>query len=202
MMTSIFDYGAGNLQSVQNALTHIGARFRVINSAAEIRESEKIILPGVGNFGQMMNALDRLSVRSALKERLASGVPFLGICLGLQALFDASEEASNCPGLGMISGEVKRFPESARVPHMGWNNVSLLRSSRLLPSPDAGDYFYFAHSYFAPVSAESVAVCDYDRPFAAVIEHGNLFGVQFHPEKSGDRGLRLLQRFVDLTTSA
>jgi imidazole glycerol phosphate synthase glutamine amidotransferase subunit len=195
---SIFDYGAGNLQSVQNALEHIDARFRVINSAAEIRDSEKIILPGVGNFGQMVNALDRLSVREILSERLAAGVPFLGICLGLQALFDGSEEASDCPGLGLIAGEVKRFPERARVPHMGWNNVSLVRPSRLLPSSDSGDYFYFAHSYFAPVSAESVAVCDYDSSFAAVIEHGNLFAVQFHPEKSGEGGLRLLRRFVDL----
>ncbi len=197
-MISIFDYGAGNLQSVQNALEHIETRFRVINSAAEIRDSEKIIFPGVGNFGQMMNALDRLSVRQALKERLASGIPFLGICLGLQALFDGSEEASDCPGLGLISGDVQRFPEGARVPHMGWNNVSPVGPSRLLPSPGAHDYFYFAHSYFAPVSAESVAVCEYGSSFAAVIEHGNLFAVQFHPEKSGERGLRLLRRFVDL----
>jgi len=201
-MTSIFDYGAGNLQSVQNALEHIDARFRVINSAAEIRESEKIILPGVGNFGQMMNALDRLSVRDVLKERLAAGISFLGICLGLQALFDGSEEASDCPGLGIISGEVKRFPERARVPHMGWNNVSLLSPSRLLPTSETGEYFYFAHSYFAPVSVESVGVCDYEGSFAAVIERDNLFAVQFHPEKSGACGLRLLRRFVGLIKSA
>jgi imidazole glycerol-phosphate synthase subunit HisH len=201
-VTSIFDYGAGNLQSVQNAFEHIGARFRIIRDAGGIRDSERIVLPGVGNFGQMMNALDRLSVREVLKERLATGVPFLGICLGLQALFDRSEEASHCPGLGIISGEVNRFPEGARVPHMGWNSITLVSPSRLLPSSEAGDYFYFAHSYFAPVSPESVAVCDYDTSFAAVIEHENLFAVQFHPEKSGEGGLKLLRRFIDPTSVA
>jgi imidazole glycerol phosphate synthase glutamine amidotransferase subunit len=201
-MISIFDYGAGNLQSVQNAFEHVGARFRIIRDARGIRDSERIVLPGVGNFGQMMNALDRLSVREVLKERLVAGVPFLGICLGLQALFDRSEEASDCPGLGIISGEVKRFSKEARVPHMGWNSVNLLSPSRLLPSSEAGDYFYFAHSYFAPVSPESVAVCDYESSFTAVIEHENLFAVQFHPEKSGEGGLDLLRRFIDLTSLA
>lgn len=201
-MISIFDYGAGNLQSVQNAFEHIGARFRVIRSAPEIRDSEKIILPGVGNFGQMMNALDRLSVRDALKARLAAGVPFLGICLGLQALFDSSEEAPDFPGLGIVAGKVERFPECSRVPHMGWNSVNLVRQSRLLPQSEAGAYFYFAHSYFAPVSSESVAVCDYGKPFAAVLERENLFAVQFHPEKSGEGGLTVLRRFVDLTKAA
>lgn len=201
-MISLFDYGAGNLQSVQNAFEHIGARFRIIRDAQGIRDSERIVLPGVGNFGQMMNALDRLSVREVLKERLAAGVPFLGICLGLQALFDRSEEASDCPGLGIISGEVKRFSEEARVPHMGWNSVNLRSPSRLLPASEAGDYFYFAHSYFAPVSPESVAVCDYESSFAAVIEHENLFAVQFHPEKSGEGGLDLLRRFIHLTSVA
>src|SRR5437588_1211401 len=131
-MIAIFDYGAGNLQSVQNTLTEIGATYTLTNDTAGLRAASKIILPGVGHFGQMMRALDMLHVRDTLLERIAAGVPFLGICLGLQALLTASEEAADAPGLGLYPGLVRRFPAGARVPHTGWNQLEAKGSSKLM----------------------------------------------------------------------
>src|ERR1700683_3919949 len=136
-MIAILDYGAGNLRSVQNALEEIGCEYSLVRNAAGLRGASKILLPGVGHCGQMMRALDALEVRDALIERIAAGVPFLGICLGLQALFDASEEAPEVRGLGIFEGIVRRFPAHARVPHMGWNEVELRGESKLLRGLDA-----------------------------------------------------------------
>ncbi|HKI19561.1 MAG TPA: imidazole glycerol phosphate synthase subunit HisH, partial [Isosphaeraceae bacterium] len=180
-MISILDYGAGNLRSVQNTLDEIGAEYKLIHTTAELSDATKIVLPGVGHFGQMMRSLDDMQVRQPLLARMRSGVPFLGICLGLQALFDASEEAPNLSGLGIFHGMVRRFSGDARVPHMGWNDLEPLRASKLLANLGPTPYVYFAHSYYVPVVDATAATCTYAVPYTAVLDAGNLFGVQFHP---------------------
>jgi imidazole glycerol phosphate synthase glutamine amidotransferase subunit len=197
-MTAIFDYGAGNLRSVQNTLSELGYEFKLIRGPDGLRKASRIILPGVGHFGQMMRALDALGVRAALLERIAAGVPFLGICLGLQALFDASEEAPEVQGLGLYPGTVRRFPLDARVPHMGWNELELRRESKLVRHLDARPFVYFAHSYYVPENERAAATCTYGTPYTAVLECGNVFGVQFHPEKSGPVGLQIVRNFMEL----
>ncbi len=197
-MIAILDYGAGNLRSVENTLGEIGAQYTLVQDAAGLVAASKIILPGVGHFGQMMRALDQMDVRAALLERITSGVPFLGICLGLQALFERSEEAPEARGLGLYQGEVRRFPTGARVPHMGWNQLEPRGNSRLLSGLGSDVFVYFAHSYYAPEVPTTAAACSYCVPYTAVLESGNTFGVQFHPEKSGPVGLRIVKNFVDL----
>lgn len=197
-MIGIFDYGAGNLRSVQNTLDEVGAEYELIRDAAGLERAPKIILPGVGHFGQMLRALDEMNVRQTLISRIRAGVPFLGICLGLQGLFEASEEAPGQEGLGIFAGTVKRFNTSARVPHMGWNQLDLVKPSRLLAGLPARPYVYFAHSYFVPVVEQAAATCTYSIPYTAVLEAGNVFGVQCHPEKSGPLGLAIVGNFVNL----
>ncbi|MGA3237075.1 MAG: imidazole glycerol phosphate synthase subunit HisH [Bryobacteraceae bacterium] len=196
-MISILDYGAGNLRSVQNTLEEIGCAYSLVRDAAGLRSAAKILLPGVGHFGQMMRALDAMEVRDALIERIAAGVPFLGICLGLQALFDASEEAPEVRGLGVFEGIVRRFPAHARVPHMGWNELELRGESKLLRGFGARPFVYFAHSYYAPEGDYASAVCAYEVPYTAALEVGSVYGVQFHPEKSGAVGLAIVRNFVE-----
>ena len=197
-MISVFDYGAGNLRSVLNTLQEVGAGYRLINDADGLRSASKLILPGVGHFGQIMRALDHLRVRETLCERIQAGIPFLGICLGLQALFEGSEEAPEQRGLGLFAGTVRRFPNDARVPHMGWNELESRAGSRLLANLDARPYVYFAHSYYVPETPVTAAACTYAVPYTAVLESGNVFGVQFHPEKSGPIGLRIVRNFCEL----
>ena len=196
-MISIFDYGAGNLRSVQNTLGAIGAEYELIRTPGALRRATKIILPGVGHFGQMMRAVDELGVREALKDAIRAGIPFLGICLGLQALFTKSEEAPEERGLGMFSGSVRRFQGEMRIPHMGWNQLEPLRASRLLQKTGEKPFVYFAHSYYAPVTPATAAICEYSVPYTAVLEQDNVCGVQFHPEKSGELGLRVVRNFVE-----
>jgi imidazole glycerol-phosphate synthase subunit HisH len=197
-MISILDYGAGNLRSVQNTLVEIGGEFELVRDAAGLGRAAKIILPGVGHFGQMMRALDGMQVREVLLERIRAGVPFLGICLGLQALFESSEEAPEERGLGLFPGEIRRFPATARVPHMGWNEIEQRNGSRLLKNLAPHPYVYFAHSYYAPLNEATAATCEYNVRYTAVLETGNIFGVQFHPEKSGPLGLQIVRNFVEL----
>ena len=197
-MIAIFDYGAGNLRSVQNTLDEIGAQYALIRDAPGLRQAAKIILPGVGHFGQMMHALDALEVRAALVECIRSGTPFLGICLGLQALFGDSEEAPEVRGLGIFEGAVRRFPSGLRVPHMGWNQLEPRAPSRLLAGLAARPYVYFAHSYYVPETPVTAAACNYSVPYTALLDCGNIFGVQFHPEKSGAIGLKIVKNFVEL----
>jgi imidazole glycerol phosphate synthase glutamine amidotransferase subunit len=197
-MITIFDYGAGNLRSVQNTLDEIGATYELVRDAAGLARARKIILPGVGHFGQMMRALDELGVRSAFVDRIQAGIPFLGICLGLQGLFESSPEAPDVRGLGIFAGQVARFPAEARVPHMGWNTVGSTKPVRLLEGLGSEPHFYFAHSYYVPVNAATAATCTYIRPYTAILESANVFGVQFHPEKSGPAGLRVVRNFVEL----
>jgi imidazole glycerol phosphate synthase glutamine amidotransferase subunit len=197
-MIAIFDYGAGNLRSVQNTLAEIGASYQLVRDSAGLRQASKIILPGVGHFGQMLRALDDLGVRDTLRERIQAGVPFLGICLGLQGLFESSEEAPEMKGLGLFPGTVKRFPLDARVPHMGWNEITPLRDCPLLAGSSPHTYLYFAHSYYVPQVSVTAATCTYTLPYTAVLQSDNIFGVQFHPEKSGPAGLKIVSNFIDL----
>lgn len=198
-MIAILDYGAGNLRSVQNTLDEIGATYELVHDAAGLRSASKIVLPGVGHFGQMMRALGEMNVRQALLDSIAAKIPFLGICLGLQALFEASDEAPDERGLGVFDGTVRRFPLEARVPHMGWNTLDSLKPARLLAGLEPHPHLYFAHSYFVPVTKQTAAVCTYTQPYTAVLEDGNVFGVQFHPEKSGPIGLQIVRNFVELS---
>jgi imidazole glycerol-phosphate synthase subunit HisH len=199
---AILDYGAGNLRSVANALRFLDVPHQVVQDVASVVDAEKIILPGVGHFGQMMRALDAMQVRGPLLDRMRAGVPFLGICLGLQALFECSEEAPDAAGLGLIPGRIRRFSGDVRVPHMGWNEIEPcggVRASRLLRDLPAKPHVYFAHSYYAPVDLSTSAACEYDGiPFSAALERDNVFAIQFHPEKSGVIGQTLLRNFAEL----
>lgn len=197
-MIQILDYGAGNLQSVQNTLEALGAHYEVVRDAEGVKQAQKLILPGVGHFGQMLKALDALQVRDALLERIQAGTPFLGICLGLQALFESSEEAPDQKGLAIFPGTVKRFDEIARVPHMGWNQLDAVKPSRLLKGLPPHPHVYFAHSYYVPIVPQAAATCTYSATYTAVLESDNIFGVQCHPEKSGPLGLAIVRNFVDL----
>jgi imidazole glycerol phosphate synthase glutamine amidotransferase subunit len=186
----ILDYGAGNLRSVQNTLEEIGAQYETVG---KLVPADKIILPGVGHFGQMMRALS--PQRDAIISAVRAGTPFLGICLGLQALFERSEEAPEEAGFGLFPGAVKRFPLEVRCPQMGWNNLQPAKPSRLV---NGEPYVYFANSYYCPVSEATAAVCTYSGiTFTAVLEHDNIYGVQFHPEKSGPAGMDIVRRFVE-----
>ncbi len=198
-MTAVFDYGAGNLRSVANTLESMQASFRIVSDAAGLESATRIILPGVGHYGQLLRSLDRLRVRETLRERIAAGTPFLGICLGLQALFESSEEAPE-RGLGIYPGRVVRFPADARVPHMGWNRLAAPGETRLLREIGAEPYVYFANSYYVPMSdagGNAAALCRYaGKSFCAALERDNVFGVQFHPEKSGPVGQRIVRNFL------
>jgi len=197
-MIAIFDYGAGNLRSVQNTLGELGCEYTLVRDAAGLNAASKIILPGVGHFGQMMRALDELQVRETLLARIGAGVPFLGICLGMQALFERSDEAPEVRGLGLYPGTVQRFPEDARVPHMGWNELEVRPTSRLVRNLSARPYVYFAHSYYVAENPRAAATCTYELKYTAALEADNVYGVQFHPEKSGAVGLRIVSNFLEV----
>ena len=198
-MIAIFDYGAGNLRSVENTLDAIGEPYEIVNDRAGLERAEKIILPGVGHFGQLIRSLDTLGVRDAFRERIKAGVPFLGICLGLHALFESSEEAPELEGLGVYPGEVRRFPADYRVPHMGWNQLEPQGQPRLLEGLKPKPYVYFAHSYYVPADVagdRAAALCEYGLRYTAALESGNVFGVQFHPEKSSGIGQQIVRNFL------
>lgn len=203
-MIAVVDYGAGNLCSVANALSAIGARYTVVSSAAGIEDASKVILPGVGHFGQIARELDAISLRdtislrAAILQHIAADKMFLGVCLGMQVLFASSDEAVASVGLGLLPGVVTKFAAPQRVPHMGWNAVSRTSDSRLLHNVGDDENFYFANSYFCPVTAATTATTNHGLEFSSVVEVGNVFGVQFHPEKSGPAGLRVLENFAGL----
>ncbi|MGQ9649181.1 MAG: imidazole glycerol phosphate synthase subunit HisH [Phycisphaerae bacterium] len=206
-MIAIVDYGMGNLRSVQKALERVGASARIVSTPSEVAQAEKIILPGVGAFGDAMANLRQRNLVKPLIKAAQSGRPFLGICLGLQLLFDVSYEGGQYEGLGIIPGRVLRFDFSGRpdatglkVPHMGWNQLVWTRSCPLLEGLTSPQYFYFVHSYYVSPVDSSVAcgLCDYGGPFTAMIRRDNLYATQFHPEKSQKVGLRILENFVRL----
>jgi imidazole glycerol phosphate synthase glutamine amidotransferase subunit len=194
---TLVDYGAGNVPSVELALQRLGADAQRTDSADCIARAQALLLPGVGHYGALVRALDGKNIRAALVDAIHRGVPFLGICLGLQVLFQSSEEASLLQGLNLLPGRVCALPSSVKLPHMGWNQLAMKRESRLLEGVPPSSYFYFAHS-FAAFDTEllSAATCTYGSEFAAVIEHKNIFAVQFHPEKSGPVGARVLENFL------
>jgi imidazole glycerol phosphate synthase glutamine amidotransferase subunit len=199
MNVMLIDYGAGNVTSVERALERLGARSQRSHSPDCIRRAEALLLPGVGHYAALIRALDERALRAPLLEALQRGIPFLGVCLGLQALYETSEEAPELSGLDLLPGSVRSLPATVKLPHMGWNQLKLSRSSRLLEGVSAEAYFYFAHSFAATnFNSEAVALSNHGADFAAVIEKQNIFAVQFHPEKSGEPGAQLLQNFLRL----
>jgi len=202
-MIVIIDYGMGNIHSVQKALETMGGVCRVTNQADKIRYAEKLVLPGVGAFNDAMAELERQDLISTLKEQIKEGKPFLGICLGMQLLFEESDEAKGIKGLGIIRGTVKRFDDclGLKVPHMGWNNLELKQKDcRLLKDVPDRSYAYFCHSYY-PAPADpgvSASTTEYGIKFASIVAKDNVYGVQFHPEKSQNSGLKIIENFVNL----
>lgn len=196
---TIIDYGMGNLYSVQNALKAIGAEPVVTSEAAEIAKAEKIILPGVGAFGDCMANLGKSGLLPVIRESLASGKPFLGICLGMQVLFEGSDEAPGVQGIGYFKGQVKLLKTELKIPHMGWNKLELRSPSPLLTGAE-GQYVYFVHSFHAEPEDRSIitSVCDYGMEVTASVGKGNVQAFQFHPEKSSRVGMQLLKNFVEL----
>ena len=203
-MICVVDYGAGNLRSVTNVLDVLGAGYKLVSDETAIRAASKIVLPGVGHFGQLATALDQLKIRQALIDQIKNGVAYLGICLGMQVLFADSHEAPTAKVLGILSGSVRKFESADRSVHMGWNTLEAAAPSRLVkPLPtdapsDGGLFAYYAHSFFCPVVDQTVMTTSYGDQFSAVIEFENTYGVQFHPEKSGDFGRRVMQNFVGI----
>lgn len=201
-MIVIVDYGMGNLRSVQKGLERVGAQADISRDADVLQQADKIVLPGVGAFRDAMTELRRYDLVEPLRAAIDKGVPFLGICLGLQLLFDISYEGEPCEGLGIIPGEVVRFnlPRPYKVPHMGWNQVAIGHRAPLLEGIEPGDYFYFVHSYYVvPKDPAVIALeTDYGGRFCSMIWRDNLYGTQFHPEKSQAVGLRLLENFARL----
>ena len=201
-MIAIVDYGAGNLKSVRNALDYLGCQNTVAASPREIAAADGVILPGVGEFGTAMGELNKRGLTEVVKDAAASGKPFLGICLGMQLLFDESEESPGVAGLGVIPGQSLLFPADAglKIPHMGWNSIKIKKDARLLGCLKGEPYMYFVHSYYVKAADPAcvAAVTDYGVTFDASVEQGGLFGCQFHPEKSGEAGLAVLRRFTEL----
>ena len=197
-MIALIDYGAGNLTSVKKALAAIGADVRVPELPDELASAHGVIIPGVGHFGAT-RALHGPWME-AIVSLLGDGRPIFGICLGMQWLFEGSDEAPDCPGLGLLSGQCYRLPgnDAIKIPHVGWNTITLQRQSPMVDSVPDGSQVYFTHSYVAPVTSDTVAVAEHGSPFAAIVEHGQVSGVQFHPEKSGEVGLQLLRNFAAL----
>ena len=202
-MIAVIDYKAGNLTSVVKALTYLGARTQVTQDADVVRAASKILLPGVGHF-QATALLQELGITEAVREAVAKGAEFLGVCVGLQWLFEGSTEANDTPGLRHFSGMCERFPavyEGAELksPHVGWNSLDTVRSdSRLLRGVEPGGFVYYTHSWRAPVVHDTASVTYYGGAFTGVVERENVMGVQFHPEKSAEVGLRVLKNFVEL----
>lgn len=201
-MIAIIDYDAGNLKSVEKALLSLGQECVVTRDFKEIEQADKVILPGVGSFGQAMEQLKKFELDKVLKEIPDSGKPFLGICLGLQLLFERSEESEGVEGLGMLKGEILRIPdkEGLKIPHIGWNSLDLQGNGRLFAGLEEHPYMYFVHSYYLKAAEESIvkATTDYSVRIHASVEQGNIFACQFHPEKSGSVGLQILKNFAEI----
>ena len=202
-MIQVIDYKAGNLTSVVKALHYLGAQTHVTQSPDDVRHADKIVLPGVGHF-RATQLLHDLQLTEATREAIARGIPFLGICVGLQWLYQGSTEAASTDGLCSFSGRCERFPAdyegtSLKSPHVGWNSLENIRlDSKLLRGVENGEYVYYTHSWRAPVDADTAATTSYGGPFTAAVERDNVMGVQFHPEKSGSTGLKLLRNFVEM----
>jgi glutamine amidotransferase len=199
-MIAIIDYGMGNLRSVQKAFEKIGATARIVPFPRDLEHARGIVLPGVGAFGQAMENLRARGWDSALRHAATRGVPLIGICLGMQLLFESSEEMGQHQGLGILRGAVKRFDGDLKIPQMGWNQIHSKRTTPLLRDVADGSYAFFVHSYYCAPRDESVvlATTDYGVEFASIVGQKNIFGAQFHPEKSQSVGLKILENFVEI----
>lgn len=199
-MTAIIDYGAGNLMSVKKALDYIGAQSEITSDPAVIESADSVILPGVGAFGDAMDSMRGKGLDGAVPAAALSGKPFLGICLGLQLLFETSDETPGAKGLALLNGNISAIPKTGglKVPHIGWNSIEIRENSRLFSGIPNGAYFYFVHSYYLNGANESdvAATTEYGVKIECAVERGNLFATQFHPEKSGAAGLQVLKNFI------
>jgi imidazole glycerol-phosphate synthase subunit HisH len=196
-MIAIVDYGAGNLTSVKKAFDYLGVEVMVTDRPEVVASADKIVLPGVGHFSSL-RALEDTGVRKALVQNASAGKPFLGICLGMQWLFQGSEECCDVAGAAIFPGKCQQFPPDVKSPHVGWNSLTVQNGSRLLRGIAQDSFVYYTHSFYAPVVSETAAASEYGLWFAGAVELGNIFGVQFHPEKSGDVGLTILKNFCEV----
>lgn len=200
-MIAVIDYGAGNLHSVKNALDFLGAPSKITGDASEILSADKVILPGVGAFGDAMQSLRQSGLEEVVKNTAKAGTPLLGICMGLQLMFDESEETPDIKGLGLFSGRVVKIPDrNLKIPHIGWNNIDIAKDSKILRNIGDSPFVYFVHSYYINAEDESIvsAYTDYGERLGIAVEKDNVFAVQFHPEKSGDTGMQILRNFINL----
>lgn len=199
-MIYIIDYNAGNLRSVQKALEKCGADAAVTSNPGDLQRADKVVFPGVGAFGRAMESVKRFGFVEAIHDFIAAGKPFLGICLGLQLMFDFSEESPGVQGLSILNGKVQRFSSDLKAPHLGWNQVRQVQDSPLWQGVADDAYFYFAHTFFIAPDDDSIVTgeTEYGGPVAVAVQRENVFGLQFHPEKSQDVGLRVLTNFVNL----
>ncbi|MCD8155946.1 MAG: imidazole glycerol phosphate synthase subunit HisH [Clostridiales bacterium] len=201
-MIAVIDYDAGNLKSVQKALAFLGEESVITRNPKEILSADKVILPGVGAFGDAMENLRQLGLVPVIREVADRQIPFLGICLGLQLLFESSEESPGAEGLGILKGKILRIPdtEGLKIPHIGWNSLDLQNHGRLFAGLEEEPYVYFVHSYYLKAEEEEIVKTstEYGTHIHASVEQGNIFACQFHPEKSGEVGLRILRNFCDL----
>lgn len=195
----LIDYGAGNLRSIENALAKLGGKAETVTNPGNLAGASAIILPGVGNFGSAMEKLE--SFRTPIKRAVNAGTPFLGVCLGIQVIFDESDESPGVAGLGLIPGTCKRFPENMKVPHIGWNTININKETPLLNEINTGSFYYFVHSYYSVPTDEEVIAGETDYgniTFPSIIIQDNIHATQFHPERSGEKGLKLLANFLEL----
>jgi glutamine amidotransferase len=197
MSIAIVDYGAGNLTSVKKAFDWLGRAAVVTSDPEAVHRADRVVVPGVGHFAATAT-IDRNGLREVIESAIQRGIPVLGICLGMQWMFASSAEASEMRGLGIFSGECEHFPASVKSPHVGWNRLHCARASKLFADVSEEPFVYFTHSYRAPIDQYTVASCEYGGEFSAAVERDNVFGVQFHPEKSGTAGIKLLDAFCNL----
>jgi len=201
-LIAVLDYGIGNLRSAEKALEHVGADARLTADAGLIADADAVVLPGVGAFGPCIEALRSRGLDEVALDAVASGRPFLGVCIGMQMLYESSEESPDVPGLGVLPGRIRRLPDGVKRPQMQWNVLELSRTSAMLEGLESPTWMYFVHSYAPQMSVDVVATCDYGGPVTAAVERGNVWATQFHPEKSGAPGLALLTNFVRAAASA
>ncbi len=201
-MIAIIDYGAGNIQSVSKALKHIGCDAFITRDKEQILNADGALLPGVGSFGKTVDTMDSFGLKDTTVEFIKSGKPFMGICLGLQLLFDKSEESPEAEGLKIFEGAIRKIPSGSglKIPHIGWNSIDIKKGNRLFKGIDQNSYVYFVHSYFLDAKDKNIvaAQTDYGVKIDAAVEKDNVFATQFHPEKSGETGLKILKNFVDI----
>lgn len=197
-MIAVIDYGAGNTGSVIKAARYLGYPVRQVGTADDLATADAVILPGQGHFGSLMQALAERGLAKPLRNAIEQGTPYFGICLGLQALYEGSDEAPGVAGLGLLPGRVRKLEGVFKIPHVGWSQLEIKQSTPLLAGVADGTFFYYCHSYYGPIGEETTGTTLYGSPFAAAVEFRNVYAIQFHPEKSGETGLRVFENFLKL----